>query len=50
MDKLEVDPGCDPTWWPGTNLRSTGMRVFRKSQRFVTAIGQPVTRDVGIAE
>jgi predicted aspartyl protease len=44
-----VDSGAEVSWLPGTVLRRLGIGVFRKAERFVTADGRQVSRDVGIA-
>ena len=37
------------TWLPEALLRSLGVEVFKRDQRFVMANGQVITRDIGIA-
>lgn len=49
FDKVMVDTGSAATWLPEADLRSIGIEVFKRAQRFVMANGTQVTRDVGIA-
>ena len=42
-----VDSGSEVSWLPEAELESAGIEVFKKV--FLTANGQPVTRDIGIA-
>jgi predicted aspartyl protease len=44
-----VDSGAEVSWLPEEALRSLGIDVFKKDERFVTADGRTITRDVGIA-
>ena len=44
-----VDSGSEMTWLPERLLRSIGIDVFKRDQRFVMANGLEITRDVGIA-
>jgi predicted aspartyl protease len=44
-----VDSGSEMTWLPERLLRSIGIDVFKRDQRFVMANGLEITRDVGVA-
>ena len=44
-----VDSGSWMTWLPERLLRSIGIDVFKRDQRFVMANGLEITRDVGVA-
>src|SRR5437667_12419893 len=45
-----VDSGSEMTWLPERLLRSIGIDVFKRDQRFVMANGLEITRDGGVAE
>ena len=47
--QILVDSGSEMTWLPEPLLRSIGIDVFKRDQRFVMANGLEITRDVGIA-
>ena len=49
MADVLVDTGSEMTWFPEAELKTLGIRVFRKDVVFRLANGQTVTRDVGIA-
>jgi len=49
IKKVLVDTGSELTWLPEAELRSLGIEIFKRDQIFVTANGQRVTRDVGVA-
>ncbi len=47
--QILVDSGSEMTWLPESLLRSIGIDVFKRDQRFVMANGLEITRDVGFA-
>jgi predicted aspartyl protease len=47
--RVIVDTGSEVTRLPEENLRAIGIEIFKKDQPFITANGQRITRDVGIA-
>ena len=49
VGQVLVDSGSEMTWLPERLLRSIGIDVFKRDQRFVMANGLEITRDVGIA-
>jgi predicted aspartyl protease len=49
VPQVLVDSGAEMSWLPERLLRSIGIEVFKRDQRFVMANGNEITRDIGIA-
>lgn len=49
VEQLLVDTGSEFTWIPGDLLSRVGVAVRKRSEQFVMANGEIITRDIGYA-
>ena len=49
VGNVVVDTAAEVSWLPEDVLRELGIGVFKSNERFVTADGREIVRDVGVA-